>query len=375
MPSTLQTANGTIVRQETASMIPVAILRPTSDEVALDMCASPGSKTTQLLEAFRCKGNAGGFVVANDASMSRACTLANRCVRAMGSGPALQHLVVTNHLAQRFPNSETAVCRKKRKTCGDNGASRYQDGAYDCIVCDVPCSGDGTCRKDKNVFRNWHPSFGLELHQLQIQIAMRGLALLKVGGRMTYSTCSFNPIENEAVVHELLRRAGGAVELVDCSGSLPGLITRAGWRDWQVVDDDFSVYGNFEKVPDSEKQRFSPSMFPPLCREGGDAVADQLQRCMRLHPADSDTGGFFVALFRKTASLPGPLPKRQRTSLIPDLPDSRRERGDELKSEKFSKFSNFMVSHSLKEHLKQQGASRYHVVYMGQRQNRKGCAK
>ena len=62
------------------------------------------------------------------------------------------------------------------------------------------------------------------LHPLQIQIAMRGVALLKVGGLMVYSTCSFNPVENEAVVKEILLRCGGAVELVDASQMLPGLI-------------------------------------------------------------------------------------------------------------------------------------------------------
>merc|ERR1712196_492589 len=76
---------------------------------------------------------------------------------------------------------------------------------------------------------------GIALHPLQIQIAMRGVSLLKVGGLMVYSTCSFNPVENEAVVKEILLRCGGAVELVDASDMLPGLIRRPGLHSWKVA--------------------------------------------------------------------------------------------------------------------------------------------
>ncbi|KAI5399734.1 hypothetical protein KIW84_064898 [Lathyrus oleraceus] len=61
------------------------------------------------------------------------------------------------------------------------------------------------------------PMFAPRLHSLQILIAMRGLSLLKVGGRMVYSTCSMNPIENEVVVVEVLRRCGESVKLPDVS--------------------------------------------------------------------------------------------------------------------------------------------------------------
>lgn len=59
------------------------------------------------------------------------------------------------------------------------------------------------------------------MHPLQLQIAMRGIALLKVGGLMAYSTCSLNPLENESVVAELLRRCDGAIELVDARSRIP----------------------------------------------------------------------------------------------------------------------------------------------------------
>lgn len=64
---------------------------------------------------------------------------------------------------------------------------------------------------------------------------MRGLSLLKVGGLCVYSTCSINPIEDEAVVTEVLRRAGGALELVDIHESYPGLKGRRGLLNWKVL--------------------------------------------------------------------------------------------------------------------------------------------
>ncbi|KAJ1495935.1 S-adenosyl-L-methionine-dependent methyltransferase [Baffinella frigidus] len=107
------------------------------------------------------------------------------------------------------------------------------DGLFDRVLCDVPCSGDGTLRKDFKVWDKWTPLFGLRIHRLQEQIAMRGLSLLRVGGVMAYSTCSFNPIEDEAVVASLLRRTRGAVELVDASAMLPDLKRGPGtFRVW-----------------------------------------------------------------------------------------------------------------------------------------------
>ncbi|XP_059643382.1 multisite-specific tRNA:(cytosine-C(5))-methyltransferase trm4a-like isoform X1 [Cornus florida] len=60
------------------------------------------------------------------------------------------------------------------------------------------------------------------------------MALLKVGGRMVYSTCSMNPVENEAVVAEILRRCRGSVELLDVSSELPQLVCRPGLKKWKV---------------------------------------------------------------------------------------------------------------------------------------------
>ena len=69
---------------------------------------------------------------------------------------------------------------------------------------------------------------------MQVQIATRGIKLLKIGGRMVYSTCSLNPAEDEAVVAEILRRSKGAIELVDVSKELPELKRANGVSTWPV---------------------------------------------------------------------------------------------------------------------------------------------
>ena len=71
---------------------------------------------------------------------------------------------------------------------------------FDRVLADVPCSGDGTLRKSPDLWRSWALSSAVQLHPVQIGCLVRGLSLLKVGGRLVYSTCSMNPLENEAVV-------------------------------------------------------------------------------------------------------------------------------------------------------------------------------
>jgi 16S rRNA C967 or C1407 C5-methylase (RsmB/RsmF family) len=76
----------------------------------------------------------------------------------------------------------------------------------------------------------------VDLHTLQLEIATHAARLLKVGGRLVYSTCSLNPLEDEAVVAALLRRSRGALRLADVQASLPGLKRRPGMKKWRVGD-------------------------------------------------------------------------------------------------------------------------------------------
>lgn len=91
---------------------------------------------------------------------------------------------------------------------------------FDRVLCDVPCSSDAAIRKLPQKWANWNPKDSHGLHCLQIQILERGLELLKVGGKMSYSTCSLNPIENEAVVAAVLKKYGDKIEILEVE--LPG---------------------------------------------------------------------------------------------------------------------------------------------------------
>ena len=96
------------------------------------------------------------------------------------------------------------------------------------MLCDVPCSGDGTLRKSKDIWNKWRPGHALALHEIQLRILVRGLQLLEVGGTLSYSTCSLNVIENESIVGAVLNAFGDALEVVDCSDMLPEVQRDAG---------------------------------------------------------------------------------------------------------------------------------------------------
>lgn len=106
---------------------------------------------------------------------------------------------------------------------------------FDRILCDVPCSGDGTLRKNLSLWKNFNSHIGHGLHSLQLDILERAFKLLKKGGRLVYSTCSFNPLEDEAVVAAALSRHIKQMELVDISKELsPNLKYRQGLTSWKV---------------------------------------------------------------------------------------------------------------------------------------------
>ena len=191
-------------------------------------CVAPGSKTSQLLEivdrSLEGQGGEGhdgeqqqrGLVVANDADTDRAYLLVHQCRRI--NSPLL---VVTTHSGQLFPTIEAA-----------NGSP-----FFDRVLCDVPCSGDGTLRKNPAIWSKWSTDSSVVLHPLQLSIAIRGFQLLKPGGLMVYSTCSMSPYENEAVVAELLRHFKGTIELLDGRQFIPGFKARPGLSSWNVLND------------------------------------------------------------------------------------------------------------------------------------------
>ncbi|AMD21903.1 HFR048Wp [Eremothecium sinecaudum] len=273
----VENAVGNISRQEAVSMIPPLVLEVEPHHSVLDMCAAPGSKTAQLIEALHVGGaEASGFVVANDADYRRSHMLVHQLKRL--NSP---NLIVVNHDAQFFPRIKLSE-------------DKNEFLKFDRVLCDVPCSGDGTMRKNINVWKDWGTASGLGLHTVQLNILNRGLNLLKDGGRLVYSTCSLNPIENEAVVAAALRKWGDKIKLVDCSEKLPGLIRSQGVTNWPVYDKTFNIQ-------ESDNIDTVTSWFPPTEEE---VKIFNLDRCIRVYPHQQNTGGFFITVFEKSGGEP-----------------------------------------------------------------------
>ncbi|KAF7795210.1 hypothetical protein EIP86_006360 [Pleurotus ostreatoroseus] len=281
-------------------------------EVVMDMCAAPGSKTAQLLEALHAQDTVmsssfpSGLLIANDSDYKRTHLLIHQSARL--PSPAL---MVTNHDASIFPAikipSEHLVFAPGTKTRVVN--KRQHQLLFDRILCDVPCSGDGTLRKNLGIWKKWSPMDGNGLHgdfSLQVRILQRAMRMLQKGGRIVYSTCSMNPVENEAVVSAALKSIPG-FELVDMSNYLPSLIYRPGLTTWtpavnREVTTEFATFQDFiQSVPESQRAdvKMTESHWPPPATEANELY---LTRCMRIYPHLQDTGGFFIAVLQKKPS-------------------------------------------------------------------------
>lgn len=276
-----ETETGNISRQETVSMIPPLLLDIEPHHKILDMCAAPGSKTAQVIEFLHKEEGKipDGVVVANDVDNKRCYMLVHQAKRL--NSPCF---IITNHDAAHMPNLQ--VMKNGKRT----------DLKFDRILCDVPCSGDGTVRKTVDIWQKWNAANANNLHGLQLRIAKRGLELLTTGGRMVYSTCSLNPVEDEAVIAALLQQADGGAELIDVQSSLTGLKTCPGIYEWKIMNRELDVFEKFEEVAVKNLKQIRPHMFPPTPEL---AKKLHLERCFRILPHHQDTGGFFVAVIQK----------------------------------------------------------------------------
>ena len=133
---------GNLSRQEAVSMIPPLLLDVKPEHAVLDMCAAPGSKTAQIIEMLHAGGEPypKGIVIANDSDNKRCYTLTHQIKRLQSP-----NAMVVNHDASMFP--------KIKLTSG-------ADLEFDRILCDVPCCGDGTLRKNPNAWTKWSPMNG-----------------------------------------------------------------------------------------------------------------------------------------------------------------------------------------------------------------------
>lgn len=284
-----ETAAGGVSRQETVSMIPPVVLDVQSHHKVLDMCAAPGSKTAQLIEFLHADEDKmpTGFVMANDVDNNRCYMLVHQAKRL--NSPCI---LITNHDSAVMPALTITDEQNPGKT---------KPLKFDRILCDVPCSGDATLRKNPDIWLKWSTGNGNNLHGIQYRVLKRGCELLEIGGRLVYSTCSFNPVENEAVIHRVLQETGDSLKLVDVENMLPGLKFHKGMTYWQPASKDMVFYEKYEDVPEKWQTVVRPQMFPPKPK---DLAKYHLDKCIRILPHHQDTGGFFVAVFEKTSPLP-----------------------------------------------------------------------
>lgn len=311
-----ETGVGNISRQEEVSMIPPLLLDVEPHHTVLDLCAAPGSKSAQLIEAIHegeearvskaiasaqagqsngeasDGGRATGLLVANDVNYQRAQMLIHQ-VKRLNS----PNLIVTNHDATMFPSIELP---STAPAPGQQKKGKWLK--FDRILADVPCSGDGTCRKNPGIWKDWSPQNGLGLYITQVRILTRSLQMLKVGGRVVYSTCSMNPVENEAVIASAIERCGGMdkVKLIDCSDRLPNLARNRGLTDWSIMSRNGQIYESFAEAEQYEPEgsKVVPGMFAPEPEE-----RIPLQHCMRVYPHQQDTGGFFITVLEKLSEI------------------------------------------------------------------------
>ena len=349
-----ETELGMIARQEEVSMVPPMFMDVQPGMAVCDLCASPGSKTQQLIEAINPPLpisdpsqvaeaaevdekhapllGPSGLVIANDMDYRRCHLLVHQAKRL--NSPAL---IVTNHDATMLPTKMALPLSGEDESAGSRSLR------FDRVLCDVPCSGDGTLRKAPDLWRRWGDGLGLGVHKMQLSILTRGLQMLLPGGRLVYSTCSMNPIEDEAVVAAALLELGADnYQLVDVSSELPGLKRNPGLFSWRVRADG-AWYSAMQDVPKSKGKggkggggggggsggdggggnagtdgdgdaaagssavapkgasnlhRLVPSMFPPPVAT---LEAMHIERCMRVLPHQQDTGGFFIAVLQRSA--------------------------------------------------------------------------
>ena len=215
--------------QEEIAMTAVQVLNPQPGERILDLCAAPGGKTAQIAIRLRNRG----VVIANELQATRLPSLSTTIAR----------LGLTNVLT----------------TQGDGRQDLFPDHYFDRVLVDVPCSGEGNLRRRQHP-RPWHPDHGQRIATAQKKLLNQALNCVKPGGTVVYSTCTFAPEENEAVLDAVMgdRAYLEAIEI-------PGLRGQAGLTQWK-----------------------------------GQHYRNDLHRARRYFPHVNNTGGFFVALLRRT---------------------------------------------------------------------------
>jgi NOL1/NOP2/sun family putative RNA methylase len=220
--------------QEPSAMTPANLLPVEPGDRVLDLCAAPGGKATEL----GAKLNHTGLLVANDISNSRAKALLKN-IELFGIPNVLVTSEPSDKLAEKFP------------------------GFFDKILIDAPCSGEGMFRKNPGMMKDWEVYGPKHYSDLQRSIVPNAIRMLKPGGMLLYSTCTFSPEENEGTVKFMLD-----------------------------LDPDLEVV----EIP-NRYEGFAPGR-PELIEDG----PEQLKHCVRIWPHKMNGEGHFIALLQKKAS-------------------------------------------------------------------------
>ena len=223
---------GYIHIQEELSMVPPLVLDPQPGELVLDMCASPGSKTTQISQAMKNRG----VVFANEPSLARIAPLRSNCERL-----GVVNAAITRYDGRNFP------------------CNRDQDHLFHRVLVDAPCSSEGRARRDPDLLCRCSRKRSLDIQVLQIGLLKRAIKITRPGGVIVYSTCTYAPEENEMVVREVLDEA--KLEEFD----LPGLQRCPGITEWEgeELDEDLKCTARY---------------YPHLNDTGGFFVAKLIKR-------------------------------------------------------------------------------------------------
>ncbi|MEI6731064.1 MAG: NOL1/NOP2/sun family putative RNA methylase [archaeon] len=199
--SSLEHLLGYYYVQEISSMLSILALDPKPGELVLDICASPGSKTSQMAARMENQGT----IIANDFKMDRIAILSANLERC-----GAMNTIITR-------NDGVQLCERL--------ATSFKK--FDKILLDAPCSGEGTLRSSVKTFLMWNPKVVKKFGRQQKKMMASALKCLKVGGTLVYSTCTHAPEEDESVVNFALRNFPVKLETI----ALP-LKCRPGISKW-----------------------------------------------------------------------------------------------------------------------------------------------
>lgn len=252
--NTVDYASGWMHTQSLSSMLPPAVLSPGAGETVLDICAAPGSKTTQCAALM---GNS-GVIVANDANRGRISALSSN----------LERLGVIN------------TC-----TMNQDGARFTSKHEFDRILVDAPCSGLGS---NEVAYKWWDGKYSRNIGALQTGILKNAFAHLKEGGVLVYSTCTYALEENEVPVLRLLEAQEDA-RLEQVRIPLGKGRVAHGEGGTSVGSGEGGVAADWGKagVP-------IPNSHPGLSEFGS-----EFRKVARVYPHEFGSEGFFVARIRR----------------------------------------------------------------------------